>query len=110
MPRLIQQDFSEERRGERGWEWEDEGCDGGIVGRKKERREWEGGVGGVMVRERRRRRRRKPQIWTSKPGAPNDDREIVSFRSCVRAVWLPGGIPSFVFRWIFGFRWFPWCR
>jgi hypothetical protein len=51
MPRLIQQDFSEERRGgERRGVGGREGCDGGIVGRKKERGEWEGGVGGVMVR------------------------------------------------------------
>jgi hypothetical protein len=41
MPRLIQQDFSEERRGVGGGR---EGCDGGTVGRKKERGEgeWEG--------------------------------------------------------------------
>ena len=38
MPRLIQQDFSEERRGVGGGR---EGCDGGTVGRKKERGEWE---------------------------------------------------------------------
>ena len=44
MPRLIQQDFSEERRGEerRGVGEGREGCDGGTVGRKKERGEWEG--------------------------------------------------------------------
>ena len=44
MPRLIQQDFSEERRGEerRGVGGGREGCDGGTVGRKKERGEWEG--------------------------------------------------------------------
>ena len=44
MPRLIQQDFSEERRGEerRAVGEGREGCDGGTVGRKKERGEWEG--------------------------------------------------------------------
>jgi hypothetical protein len=56
MPRLIQQDFSEERRGEerRGVGGGREGCDGGTVGRKKEREEWEG-----SGRRRRRRRRRR---------------------------------------------------
>ena len=48
--------------GERGGEWEDErGVMEGLWGgrRNKERGEWEGGVGGVMVRERRKRRRRR---------------------------------------------------
>ena len=27
-------------------------------------------------------------------GRDESNREISSFRSCVRAVWLPGGIPS----------------
>ena len=64
MPRLIQQDFSEERRGEerRGVGGGREGCDGG--GARGEGRdvgcggeEGEGRVGGVRVRERRIRRR-----------------------------------------------------
>jgi hypothetical protein len=47
MPRLIQQDFNEERRGERGWEWEDErGVMGGLWGGRRRggsgKGEWEG--------------------------------------------------------------------